>query len=190
MNLFSPVMSSRFEAEHSIRQRNIAKSSNRIASGSRLKSEPSKDSAAYRISKRLEAESKFSRSSNDNLKNAYILAQQQSDLITYAESVMKRMNTLAYNATDLTSDSFRRESLNNEFQEHSKTLESLIFDRTFQRQLLDPQAADFVDKTIIFEDQVSASGANTKKIDISALGAKIGLWWNTQDPGNTETAYN
>ena len=181
MNFISPVMSSRFETLHSIRQRDIEKSSNRIASGKRFHSSPSKDSAAYRISRRLELESKFSDSAKKSLDNAYTLAQQQSDIVSYAESVVKRMNVLAYEATDLTSSDFDRESLNNEFQEHSKTLQSLMFDRTFEQQLLDPQAADYIDKTIIYEDEDSVNGANIKKVDISALGAKIKLWWNTAD---------
>ena len=181
MNFISPVMSSRFETLHSIRQRDIEKSSNRIASGNRFHSSPSEDSAAYRISRRLEIESKFSDSAKKSLDNAYTLAQQQADIVSYAESVVKRMNVLAYEATDPTSSDFDRESLNDEFQEHSKTLQSLMFDRTFQQQLLDPQAADYIDQTVIYEDEVSVSGANVKKVDISALGAKIKLLWNTAD---------
>jgi len=141
MNFISPVMSSRFETLNSMRQRDISESSNRIASGKRFSANPSRDSAAYRMSTRLEIESKFSDSAKKSLDNAYTLAQQQSDIVSYAESVIKRMNVLAYEATDPTSNSFDRESLNREFQEHSKTLESLIFDRTFDQQLLDPQAA-------------------------------------------------
>lgn len=185
MNFISPVMSSRFETLHSIRQRNIAESSNRIASGERFSADPSKDSAAYRISKRLEIESKFSNSARKNFDNAYTLAQQQADIISYAESVIKQMNKLAYEATDPTSSDYHREVLNNEFQEHSKTLQSLMFDRTFEQQLLDPQSADYIDKTIIYDDEESSSGANIKKVDISAIGAKIKLWWNTSDSNST-----
>ena len=101
-------MSSRFETLHSIRQREISKSSNRIASGQRLSADPSQDSGAYRISKRLEMESKFSSSTQKNLENAYTLAQQQSDIISSAEELIKRMNTLAYEATDPTSNDFDR----------------------------------------------------------------------------------
>jgi flagellin-like hook-associated protein FlgL len=75
--------------------------------------------------------------------------------------------------------------MNNEFQEHSKTLQSLMFDRTFEQQLLDPQSADYIDKTIIYDDEESSSGANIKKVDISAIGAKIKLWWNTSDSNST-----
>ena len=181
MNFISPVMSSRFETLHSMRQRDIEKSSNRIASGKRFNSSPSEDSAAYRISTRLEVENKFSDSAKKSLDNAYTLAQQQSDIVSYAESVIKRMNALAYEATDPTSSDYDREVLNDEFQEHSKTLQSLMFDRTFDQQLLDPQAADYIDKTIIYEDEDSTTGGSIKKVDISALGGKIKLWWNTAD---------
>ena len=71
MNFISPVMSSRFETLHSIRQRQINQSSNRIASGDRFSNDPSSDSAAYRISTRLGLESKFSNSAKKNLENAY-----------------------------------------------------------------------------------------------------------------------
>ena len=178
-------MSSRFETLHSIRQREISKSSNRIASGQRFSADPSQDSGAYRISKRLEMESKFSSSSQKNLENAYTLAQQQSDIISSAEELIKRMNTLAYEATDPTSNDFDREVLNREFQDYSKTLESLMFDRTFDPQLLDPQAAEYIDQTIIYEDEVSSTGASVKKVDISALAAKVKLWWNTSDANQT-----
>ena len=185
MNFISPVMSSRFETLHSMRQRDISESSNRIASGERFSANPSRDSAAYRMSKRLEIETKFSDSAKKSLDNAYTLAQQQSDIVSYAESVIKRMNTLAYEATDPTSNSHDRGDLNREFQEHSKTLESLLFDRTFEQQLLDPQAAEYIDQTIIYEDEVSSTGASVKKVDISALGAKLKLWWNTSDSNQT-----
>ena len=185
MNFISPTMSSRFETLHSIRQREILKSSNRIASGQRFSADPSQDSGAYRISQRLEMESKFSSSSQKNLENAYTLAQQQSDIISSAEELIKRMNTLAYQATDPTSNDFDREVLNREFQDYSKTLESLMFDRTFDPQLLDPQAAEYIDQTIIYEDEVSSTGANVKKVDISALAAKVKLWWNTSDANQT-----
>lgn len=172
-------MSSRFETLHSIRQREISESSNRIASGDRFTANPSKDSGAYRISKRLEMESKFSGSAQKNLENAYTLAQQQADIISYAETVIKRMNVLAYQATDATSSNYDREVLNREFQDYSKTLESLMFDRTFEKQLLDPQSADYIDKTIVYPDQETAAGVYSKKIDISAIGGKVKLWWNS-----------
>ena len=179
MNFISPTMSSRFETLHSIRQREISKSSNRIASGQRFSADPSQDSGAYRISKRLEMESKFSSSSQKNLENAYTMAQQQSDIISSAEELIKRMNTLAYEATDPTSNDFDREVLNREFQDYSKTLESLMFDRTFDPQLLDPQSADYIDRTIVYPDEETDAGVYTKKIDISAIGGKIKLWWNS-----------
>ena len=181
MNFISPVMSSRFETLHSIRQRQINQSSNRIASGDRFSNDPSSDSAAYRISTRLGLESKFSNSAKKNLENAYTLARQQSDIMAYAESVTKRMNELAYEATDPTSSNHDREMLNHEFQEHSKTLESLLFDRTFNNQLLDPQAATTIDKTIVYPVQETSPGVLSRKVDISALGAKIKLWWNSYD---------
>ncbi len=179
MNFISPIMSSRFETLHSIRQRQIDQSSNRIASGNRFSSDPSSDSAAYRIATRLGLESKISNSAKKNLENAYTLAQQQSDIMAYAESVTKRMNELAYEATDPTSSNHDRELLNFEFQEHSKTLESLMFDRTFNNQLLDPQAATTIDKTIVYPVQETSPGVLSRKVDISALGAKIKLWWNS-----------
>jgi len=181
MNFISPIMSSRFETLNSIRQREITKSSNRIGSGNRFATGPSSDAAAYRISKRLEMENKFSGSAQKNLENAYILAQQQSDIIFYAESVTQKMNNLAYEATDPTISDYAREILNHEFQEHSKTLESLLFDRTFEKQLLDPQSADYIDKTIVYPDEETSSGVYSKKIDISAVGAKVKLWWNSYD---------
>ena len=181
MSFISPVMSARFETHNSIRQRRISESSNRIATGNRLSSDPSHDSAAYRISKRLEIESKFSNSAKKNFENAYTLAQQQSDIVSYAENVIKQMNKLAYDATDPTSSDHEREILNHEFQEHSKTLESLMFDRSFDRQLLDPQAAEYIDRTIVYPDEQTSSGVYSKKIDISALGAKVMLWWNSYD---------
>ena len=179
MNFISSVMSSRFETLHSIRQREISESSNRIASGERLSANPSLDSAAYRISKRMEMESKISGSAQKNLENAYTLAQQQADIISYAEAVIKRMNVLAYQATDPTSSNYDREVLNQEFQAGSKTLESLMLDRTFNKQLLDPQSADYIDKTIVYPDQETDSGVYSKKIDISAVGGKVKLWWNS-----------
>ena len=179
MNFISPVMSSRFETLNSIRQREISESSNRIASGERLSANPSIDSAAYRISKRMEMESKFSGSAQKNLENAYTLAQQQADIISYAEVVIKRMNVLAYQATDPISSNYDREVLNREFQESSKTLESLMFDRTFNKQILDPQSADYIDRTIVYPDQETDSGVYSKKIDISAVGGKVKLWWNS-----------
>ncbi len=185
MNLISPVLSSRIETLHSMRARDIAETSNRIATGDRFSSDPSKDSAAYRISKRLEIESKFSNSARQNFENAYTLAQQQSDIVAYAESVIKKMNVLAYEATDPTSSDYHREVLDREFQEHSKSLQSLMFDRTFEQQLLDPQSADYIDTQIIYEDEESSSGANVKRVDISALGAKLKLWWNTTDAFST-----
>ena len=181
MSFISPVMSARFETHNSIRQRRTSESSNRIATGNRLSSDPSHDSAAYRISKRLEIESKFSNSAKKNFENAYTLAQQQSDIVSYAENVIKQMNKLAYDATDPTSSDHEREILNHEFQEHSKTLESLMFDRSFDRQLLDPQAAEYIDRTIVYPDEQTSSGVYSKKIDISALGAKVMLWWNSYD---------
>jgi len=124
-------------------------------------------------------ENKFSGSAQKNLENAYTLAQQQSNNIFYAESVIQKMNDLAYKATDPTSSDYDREVLNNEFQEHSKTLESILFDRTFEKQLLDPQSADYIDKTIVYPDEETSSGAYSKKIDISAVGGKVKLWWNS-----------
>jgi len=179
MNYISPAMSSRIETLHSIRQREISRSCNRIGTGNRFSTGPSTDSAAYRISKRLEMENKFSGSAQKNLENAYTLAQQQSNNIFYAESVIQKMNDLAYKATDPTSSDYDREVLNNEFQEHSKTLESILFDRTFEKQLLDPQSADYIDKTIVYPDEETSSGAYSKKIDISAVGGKVKLWWNS-----------
>ena len=37
-----------------------------------------------------------------------------------------------------------------------------MFDRTFNNQLLDPQAADYIDKTIVYPDEETASGAIQK----------------------------
>ena len=181
MNFISPVLSAKFETQHSIRQRQINKSSNNIASGDRLSSNPSIDSAAFRISERLKTENKLTNSARKNLENAYTLAQHQADIMSHAENIIKRMNTLAYEATDPISSDHDREILNHEFQEHSKTLESLMFDRTFNNQLLDPQAADYIDKTIVYPDEETASGAYSKKIDISSIGAKVRLWWNSYD---------
>ena len=55
-----------------------------------------------------------------------------------------------------------------------------MFDRTFNNQLLDPQAADYIDKTIAYPDEETASGAYSKKIDISSI-VKVRLWWNSYD---------
>ena len=181
MNFISPVLSAKFETQHSIRQRQINKSSNNIASGDRISSNPSIDSAAFRISERLKTENKLTNSARKNLENAYTLAQHQADIMSHAENIIKRMNTLAYEATDPISSDHDREILDHEFQEHSKTLESLMFDRTFNNQLLDPQAADYIDKTIVYPDEETASGAYSKKIDISSIGAKVRLWWNSYD---------
>ena len=181
MNFISPVLSAKFETQHSIRQRQINKSSNNIASGDRLSSNPSIDSAAFRVSERLKTENKLTNSAKKNLENAYNLAQHQADIMSHAENIIKRMNTLAYEATDPISSDHDREILDHEFQEHSKTLESLMFDRTFNNQLLDPQAADYIDKTIVYPDEETASGAYSKKIDISSIGAKVRLWWNSYD---------
>ena len=93
-------------------------------------------------------ESKFSNSAKKNLANAYTMAQQQANIISHAEGIISKMNKLAYQATDPISTNLDREILNIEFQDLSKTLESLMFDRTFNKQLLDPQAADYVDKTV------------------------------------------
>ena len=179
MNFISPVLSSKFETLHSIRQRRINQSSQRISSGNRLASNPSQDSGSYRISKRLEMESKFSNSAKKNLANAYTMAQQQANIISHAEGIISKMNKLAYQATDPISTNLDREILNIEFQDLSKTLESLMFDRTFNKQLLDPQAADYVDKTVVFPDNETSSGVYSKKIDISAISAKVKLWWNS-----------
>ena len=181
MNFISPVLSAKFETQHSIRQRQISKSSDNIASGDRLSSNPSINSAAFRISERLKTENKLTNSARKNLENAYTLAQHQADIMSHAENIIKRMNTLAYEATDPISSDHDREILDHEFQEHSKTLESLMFDRTFNNQLLDPQAADYIDKTIVYPDEETASGAYSKKIDISSIGAKVRLWWNSYD---------
>ena len=71
------------------------------------------------------------------MENAYNLAQYQADILNYADGTMRRMNELAYQASDIDRRSrVDREVLDAEFS-HSKQLKDLLFDRTYDKVMFD-----------------------------------------------------
>lgn len=178
MSLITPTLDNRHQIRQSIRRRQIVDSNERISSGNRLTNSQSVDSGALRISKRLEVENKISHSAKKNLENAYHLAQYQSDILSYADNTMNRMNELAYEATDMIHSQSDRENLNTEFQSLSGQLTDLLYDRTYDKVMFDPLSSTNIE-TIDFPPPVAGSSSRvSEKIDIGALSSKVKLWWD------------
>ena len=178
MSLITPTLDNRHQIRQSIRRRQIVDSNERISSGNRLTNSQSVDSGALRISKRLEVENKISHSAKKNLENAYHLAQYQSDILSYADNTMKRMNELAYEATDMIYSQNDRENLNTEFQSLSGQLTDLLYDRTYDKVMFDPLSSTNIETIDLPPPVAGSSSRVSEKIDIGALSSKVKLWWD------------
>ena len=178
MSLITPTLDNRHQIRQSIRRRQIVDSNERISSGNRLTNSQSVDSGALRISKRLEVENKISHSAKKNLENAYHLAQYQSDILSYADNTMKRMNELAYEATDMIHSQSDRENLNTEFQSLSGQLTDLLYDRTYDKVMFDPLSSTNIETIDLPPPVAGSSSRVSEKIDIGALSSKVKLWWD------------
>lgn len=178
MSLITPTLDNRHQIRQSIRRRQIVDSNERISSGNRLTNSQSVDSGALRISKRLEVENKISHAAKKNLENAYHLAQYQSDILSYADNTMKRMNELAYEATDMIHSQNDRENLNTEFQSLSGQLTDLLYDRTYDKVMFDPLSSTNIETVDLPPPVAGSSSRVSEKIDIGALSSKIKLWWD------------
>ena len=179
MSLISPVLDSHHQIRQSIRQREIVVASDRISSGNRLNNSPSVDAGALRIAQRLSSENKYSNSAKKNLENAGLLAQYQADVLHTADNILSRMNDLAYQATDMMSSKRHRQDLNSEFQTLSGQLKDLMYDRTFDKVMLDPLSSTNIETVDLPPPD---GGGNARKSvnlgEIGALSAKVKLWWN------------
>jgi flagellin-like hook-associated protein FlgL len=180
MSLISPVLDSQHQIRQSIRQRQILDSSEKISSGNRFANSQSIDPGALRISTRLEVENKFSNSAKKNLDNAYQLAQYQADILNYADNTMRRMNDLAYQATDIMTSDGDRENLNSEFQSLSGQLTDLLYDRTYDKVMFDPLSSTNIETIDLPPPVAGNSSRVSEKIDIGALASKVKLWWDPQ----------
>lgn len=180
MSLISPVLDSQHQIRQSIRQRQILDSSEKISSGNRFANSHSIDPGALRISTRLEVENKFSNSAKKNLDNAYQLAQYQADILNYADNTMRRMNDLAYQATDIMTSDGDRENLNSEFQSLSGQLTDLLYDRTYDKVMFDPLSSTNIETIDLPPPVAGNSSRVSEKIDIGALASKVKLWWDPQ----------
>ena len=142
MSGIDPILGSHHQVLQSIRQREIRQSTDKITSGNRFASDIGQDSAALRLSTRLEAQKKISQATTGNLQNAYQLIQYQTNILRYAERTITRMNELAYQASDIITSSVDRRHLNSEFKAHVEVLKDILYDRTFDKVMFDPLQSD------------------------------------------------
>ena len=178
MSLITPVLGSQHQIRQSIRHRQITDANDRISSGNRINNSRAVDSGSLRISERLKVENKFSHAAKRNLENAYNLAQYQADILNYADGTMRRMNDLAYQATDIMTSQSDREVLDAEFKSHSKQLKDLLFDRTYDKVMFDPLSSTNIETIDLPPPEAGNSSRISEKIDIGALSAKVKLWWD------------
>lgn len=179
MSGIAPILGSHHQVLQSIRQREIRQSTDKISSGNRFASDIGQDSAALRLSTRLEAKKKISQATTGNLQNAYQLIQYQTNILRYAERTITRMNELAYQASDIITSSVDRRHLNSEFKAHVEVLKDILYDRTFDKVMFDPLQSD----NIASLDVSGASGGPDVDImnidDFGSLGGEIQLWWES-----------
>lgn len=180
MSFISPVLDNHHQIRQSIRQRKIIESNEKISSGNRFANSQSADSGALLVSTRMQVENKFSHSAKKNLENAYHLAQYQSDILNYADNTMRRMNDLAYQATDIMTSKSERENLNAEFQSLSSQLTELLYDRTYDKVMFDPLSSTNIEIIDLPPPVAGNSSRISEKIDIGALSSKVKLWWDPQ----------
>jgi flagellin-like hook-associated protein FlgL len=180
MSFISPVLDNHHQIRQSIRQRKIIESNEKISSGNRFANSQSADPGALLVSTRMQVENKFSHSAKKNLENAYHLAQYQSDILNYADNTMRRMNDLAYQATDIMTSKSERENLNAEFQSLSRQLTELLYDRTYDKVMFDPLSSTNIETIDLPPPVAGNSSRISEKIDIGALSSKVKLWWDPQ----------
>jgi flagellin len=180
MSSISPILDNHHQIRQSIRQRKIIESNEKISSGNRFANSQSADSGALLVSTRMQVENKFSHSAKKNLENAYHLAQYQSDILNYADNTMRRMNDLAYQATDIMTSKNERENLNAEFQSLSNQLTELLYDRTYDKVMFDPLSSTNIETIDLPPPVAGNSSRISEKIDIGALSSKVKLWWDPQ----------
>ena len=180
MSFISPVLDNHHQIRQSIRQRKIIESNEKISSGNRFANSQSADPGALLVSTRMQVENKFSHSAKKNLENAYHLAQYQSDILNYADNTMRRMNDLAYQATDIMTSKNERENLNAEFQSLSNQLTELLYDRTYDKVMFDPLSSTNIETIDLPPPVAGNSSRISEKIDIGALSSKVKLWWDPQ----------
>lgn len=178
MSTISPTLGSQHHIRQSIRQRQISDAHDKISSGNQITNSRSTDSGSLRIAERLKVENKFSHSAKRNLDNAYHLAQYQADILNYADGTMRRMNDLAYQATDIMTGQSEREALNSEFQSLSNQLTDLLYDRTYDKVMFDPLSSTNIESIDLPPPEQGSSARISEKIDIGALSAKVKLWWD------------
>ena len=180
MSFISPVLDNHHQIRQSIRQRKIIESNEKISSGNRFANSQSADPGALLVSTRMQVENKFSHSAKKNLENAYHLARYQSDILNYADNTMRRMNDLAYQATDIMTSKRERENLNAEFQSLSRQLTELLYDRTYDKVMFDPLSSTNIETIDLPPPVAGNSSRISEKIDIGALSSKVKLWWDPQ----------
>ena len=179
MSLISPVLDSHHQIRQSIRQREIVGASDRISSGNRLNNSPSVDAGALRIAQRLTSENKHSNSAKKNLENAALLAQYQADVLHTADNILSRMNDLAYQATDMMSSKSHRQDLNTEFKSLSGQLKDLMYDRTFDKVMLDPLSSKNIETIDLPPPDGGGDARKSVNLgEIGALSGKVKFWWN------------
>jgi flagellin-like hook-associated protein FlgL len=179
MSLISPVLDNHHQIRQSIRQREIVGATERISSGNRLNHSPSVDAGALRISQRLTSESKYSNSAKKNLDNAALLAQYQADVLYSADNILSRMNDLAYQATDMMSSKSHRQDLNTEFKALSGQLKDLMYDRTFDKVMLDPLSSTNIETIDLPPPDGGGDARKSVNLgEIGALSGKVKFWWN------------
>ena len=178
MSFISPVLASKHRINQSIRQREITKSADQISSGNRFASDTGQDSAALRISTKFASQIKTAKTATRNIQNAYQLTQYQADVLRFAEQTIKRMNELAYEATDIMTSDVDRRALSKEFEAHSDSLNQIMYDRTFGPIMFDPLQSPSIDA---IEVEGQGGGYETftdEKKNFGSLGGKIRLWWD------------
>lgn len=180
MLIGAPADTSLHLARSRVRQRELLDSSRKLSSGNKFTGQAGavSDGGALRFSSGLNARLKTQSAAIGNVQHAYAYVNTQAEGLRTAEQIVKRMEQIAYEATDPILTDHDRSNLDLEFTGLKQALQGLSLEEQFGSRLFDPYAAHYEDRFPVLG--VSDGGWETQEqvVDIGAKRGKIHLWWN------------
>lgn len=176
------LVSSKASGQLQRTQQGLSRSTQRLASGSRLDrvgQDASGSAVSFNLSSRSNSLRQAMRNSNDAIS---MLATNESAAQTYSDT-LSRMRELAVQASSETLDTSERNYADQEFSEHVEELRRLVFATTFNGANITSGASRTIQVGVDNDaaHQIDITGANLKSIQVLVSGSSIGTSSIAQD---------
>jgi len=179
--LIGPTADMSTHLTHSrIRKRELLHTSKLLSSGNKYSGDLGQveDRGGHRFSSGLQARLKTEEAAQISVQHALSYVQTQTIGLRTVEEIVRRMEELAYEATDPVLNDYDREKLDLEFSGLKKSLAGLAAEEQFGTRVFDPLAAHYEDRFPVLGVSDGGWEKQEQMVDIGAKRGKVHLWWN------------